>query len=212
MENLINKTNYPEKLHKSTEFYNNYLLSVYKELKNNLDVVISTFFMLLDHHIKDVKFYMNNFDGENKQVLDKKSKYVQKIIETNGGQKVICCSDTNIEHMKDYLKKRRIKFISIDEKDRVGHRLFALMQFKNTENEFQILVITPLFLKSLNINKFNQLILFDFLEDQRELIRILAKFPKEGSEHKNLHILYDEKDEENNNDIIEYLKHKSTKK
>ena len=58
----------------------------------------------------------------------------------------------------------------------------------------------------------HQLILFDFLEDQRELIRILAKFPKESSESKMLQILYDEKDEENSNDIIEYLKNKSTKK
>lgn len=212
MENLLNKTNYPEKLHKSTEFYNNYLHSVYKELTNNLDLVISPYFMLLEHHIKDVHLIMKHFEGENKPVLDKKSKYVQNLIESYGGQKVICCSETNIEHLKDYLKKRRIKFISIDEKDRVGHRLFALMQFKKIENEFQILVITPLFLKSLNINKFNQLILFDFLEDQRELIRILAKFPKESSESKMLQILYDEKDEENSNDIIEYLKNKSTKK
>jgi superfamily II DNA/RNA helicase len=217
MENLINKTNYVEKLHQSTEFYKNYLLPVNKDLTNNLDLVISPFFMLLEHHIKDVNFLMKQFlEGESKQVLDKKSKYVLNVIESNCGQKIICCSESNIEHLKDFLKRRRIKFISLDEKDRVGHRLFTLMQYKR--NECDILLITPIFLKSLNIHKFNHLILFDYLADQRDLIRILVKFPKVDEanttkpESKSLHILYDENDEENNNAIIEYLKNKSSKK
>jgi hypothetical protein len=50
------------------------------------------------------------------------------------------------------------------------------------KNEYNILLITPIFLKSLNIVKQSNLILFDYPSEYRDFLRILSKFEKKGEE------------------------------
>ena len=176
--------------------------------------------MNLEHHIRGIKVIFKHFDGEAKSTADKKLKCLSNIVDNNNGHLVICCSDSSMPLLKEYFKKRRLHFASVDEGDRVGQRLFSIMLYNKYDSN--ILVITPVFLKSLNIVKMNQMVLFDFIADQKDLIRILAKFPKtedssassvsnifHTSGNKSLHIFYDNSDAEKQANTIEYLsKHK----
>lgn len=48
-----------------------------------------------------------------------------------------------------------------------------------------ILVVTPVFLKSLNLVKMAQLVVFDMVEDTRDFLRVLSKFAKKGEQTEN---------------------------
>lgn len=207
MDNIIYKTNYLEKITKSLENYKNYLININKNLLSNLDVVVSPYFMNLEYHIKGIKVILKTFESQGKILLDKKLKHMQSLIDATSENIVICCNDSNIAFLKDFLKRRRLQFTSVDESDRVGQRLFSIMLYN--KYEYNILIITPIFLKSLNIVKINQMILFDYISDQKDFIRILAKFPKveedENVNTPNLHIFLDNQDTEKNTNFIDYL-------
>lgn len=74
--------------------------------------------------------------------------------------------------------------------------------------EYDILLITPVFLKSLNIVKVNQLILFNFPNEYRDFLRILSKFSQMGDEKNDniCHIMIDQTETQKFSSLVEKLK------
>jgi superfamily II DNA/RNA helicase len=163
--------------------------------------------MNLDYHLKNITFKLKYIDGaDDKIIFEKKLKHLQSIIDSTHGKTIICCNDTHIKNLKEYFKRKSYKFLSMDEGDRVGMRLFEMMRYNKEDST--VLLITPIFLKSLNIIKLSQMIIFDYISDQKDMMRTLAKFPKSDEEsNKNLYLLYDNKDLENkeNKMFIDHL-------
>jgi hypothetical protein len=90
--------------------------------------------------------------------------------------------------------------------DRIGLRLFSIMLYNKYESP--LLLITPVFLKSLNIVRLNQLVIFDFTQDYRDLIRTLAKFSKKSGEEESknyCHIFIDSKEKEKYSNVLDKL-------
>jgi hypothetical protein len=59
------------------------------------------------------------------------------------------------------------------------------------KNEINILLTSPDFLKSLQIKNVDDIILYN-IPEERDILRILSNFNKDGE--KNLHIIYDDDD------------------
>jgi len=112
---LIPKNSFIENLDKSIENYKNYFTNINQEIYNKIEVIISPYFMNLDYHLKDIKINVKIFEGEFKILFDKKFKYIQHLIENETLKTVICCSESNISTLKDYFKRKKIKFTSVDE-------------------------------------------------------------------------------------------------
>jgi hypothetical protein len=68
------------------------------------------------------------------------------------------------------------------------------------------MIITPIFLKSLNIVRLNNLIVFDFPSDQRDIFRYLGKFNKIEESSNTCYFFIDKKDNEKHLQVIENLK------
>jgi hypothetical protein len=197
VENLLIKN----EINKSLEIYKNNLAKVTPDFYNKFDVIVSQNFMDLDYHLKGIEIDLKLFETDDKNYLDKKLRYTQNLIEHEKGAKIICCNESNIQHLKEYLRKRKLRFTSVDDGDRVGVRLFNVMLYN--KYDYDVLLITPIFLKSLNLVKLQHLILFDIPTDNKTLIRLLAKFTKSQDVKKYLHILYSESD--CNINMIDYL-------
>jgi hypothetical protein len=115
METLIFKDNFNKILQKSIEFYKNYLNLISTDAFDNIDVVICPNFMNFDYHLKDLKVNIKIFNPDNKSIFEKKLKHVINLIDNDAGKTVICCSESNIASLKESFKKRKIKFVSVDE-------------------------------------------------------------------------------------------------
>jgi hypothetical protein len=79
------------------------------------------------------------------------------------------------------------------------------------KDEHEILIISPIFLKSLNLLKIKQLIVFDYPIDNKNLIRVLSKFPKDKNNTNSVQFLCSSQDLENNRYTIEYLNNLNNK-
>jgi hypothetical protein len=171
---------------------------------NQVDLIISPLFMNFDFHLKDVKLNIKTFEGDGKILIEKKFRALTQLVDSKSPPTIICVNDSNISFLKENLKKKRINFSSVDESERVGSRLFSIMEYYKKETN--ILLITPIFLKSLNLVRLNQIILFDFTPDLRDLLRIVSKFPKSDGEHNNNYNNLNNGSSSNHQTSSQYLK------
>jgi hypothetical protein len=74
---------------------------------------------------------------------------------------------------------------------KISNRLFCQLLYDRLDRN--ILITNKNFLKSLHIKKVDQIILFDFISEQVDLLRIASKFKKDNDK-KILHIFYDKSD------------------
>jgi hypothetical protein len=227
----IFKKKIQEEPESSVEVYKNYLNEIKPNFFNEVDLVISPLFMNIDFHFKEVKLNIKTFEGEGKILVERKLKALAQLVDSRSPPTIVCVSETNIPSLKEHFKRRRISYCSVDETERVGSRLFSIMEYNKYDSN--ILLITPIFLKSLNLVRISQIILFDFTPDVRDLLRIVSKFPKSdyetmpnntnntfSSNHQsqtssqyvrmslmknNMHLFVDTVEEEKNSDFLVHL-------
>jgi hypothetical protein len=113
----ILKNNYEDEIKKSLEGYKSYLGEINNEFINKLDVVSSQNFMNLDFYTKGVNIKMKSFESDTKSNFDKKLKYLTSLINSAhlNSHAIICCNDHNISLIKEHFKKKKLKFVSVDE-------------------------------------------------------------------------------------------------
>ena len=210
------KINYDEEIGKAEDFYKSYINEIDSDLSNQLEIVKSPNFMNFEFYTKGIKFKLKSFD-EDKTNFEKKLKHLFSLINTsNSKSMIICCNEQNITQIKESLKKKKLNFVSVDEsklickkknlEDRIGQRLLSVMLYN--KYEFNILLITPVFLKSVNVVKLSHLILFDYPHDYRDLLRLLSKFANKGEDvnENTCHILLDNTEIEKFSPVIEKFK------
>ena len=73
---------------------------------------------------------------------------------------------------------------------KISNRLFCYLLYDRGDRN--ILLTNKVFLKSLNIRNVDQIILFDFIPDHVDMLRLLSKFKKDGQ--KLFHVFYDKRD------------------
>ena len=205
MSSLISPQNtLIEKIDSGVNLYKEYFNQLSKDFTNKLDIIISPNFMNLEHLTKDIKFNHKKFEGEADSIFEKKMKYLKQTFDLSRDQLIICSNDQSIRKIKDnFTKKSKLEFSSVCEEDRVGQRLFSMMYYNKYDSN--ILLITPLFLKSVNLVKVKQIVLFDMVKNQSDFIRILSKFTEKENGLRVMHILWEGSDLDENGEIIEYF-------
>jgi hypothetical protein len=85
---------------------------------------------------------------------------------------------------------------------KISNRLFCYLLYDRLDRN--ILLTNKTFLKSLNIKKVDQIILFDFIPEEVDLLRLFSKFKKDNNQ-KLFHILYDKRDIEKHKTLLDKL-------
>lgn len=107
-------SNHQENVSKSVEFYKNYIYNINSDLLPKIDIVMSKHFMDLNFHLKDIKVFLKQFDVEGKALFDKKIKYLLTSLHHEKGKTVICCSESSINSLKEALRKKKFKFVYLN--------------------------------------------------------------------------------------------------
>lgn len=201
------ENNFFESVYKSLDVYKNALDEVNKDMFSSMEAVISPNFMNLSYHTQGIDYIIKIFEGNAQNVLDKKFKYLQEIIKKSEEKVVICCSDSNKNFLKENLRKNKMKFLPLDDVDKLTVRVSSFILYKNPDYDNKFILLQPVLLKNLEFSNLKSLILFDTLLDYRSLIRITSRFSKteNGSSKPSLHLLCTNEEIENNAETIDFI-------
>lgn len=158
------------------------VVSYLKKILKDPEYSISKINPIICNNFMSYKPFTNNyvsfhFENTEDGKIDKKLKRISSIINTTDLSKkylVSVSSDKTLKLLVEDFKKKKINFSSIEKDLKINERLRSIIDFNN--NSKNIMLCSQAFIKGLSFSNVNNLIIVDFPEDTRDLIKLLGKF------------------------------------
>lgn len=144
-------------------FLNPSFMNINSTMKKNLNLIIERFKEKLNtvSNKSDPRLlYIGNMID-----LDKDSEFRTVIVSSN---------EDNLRYLKDLFKRKKQNYSILEKESKVNIRLKALSDFNNKTTSYLIGPIS--FIRGMNFYNVKRIIVFDFVDDQRDYFKLVSKF------------------------------------
>ncbi len=138
-------------------------MNINSTMKKNLNLIIERF-----------KEKLNTVSNKS----DPRLLYIGNMIDSDKDNElrtvIVSSNEDNLRYLKDLFKRKKQNYSILEKESKVNIRLKALSDFNNKTTNYLIGSIS--FIRGMNFYNVKRIIVFDFVDDQRDYFKLISKF------------------------------------
>lgn len=150
-------------IHEKDLFLNPSFMNINSTMKKNLNLIIERF-----------KEKLNTVSNKS----DPRLLYIGNMIDSDKDNElrtvIVSSNEDNLRYLKDLFKRKKQNYSILEKESKVNIRLKALSDFNNKTTNYLIGSIS--FIRGMNFYNVKRIIVFDFVDDQRDYFKLVSKF------------------------------------